>query len=114
MESLCKKSPFIKVFSTLTKACVFSVNEKLLKQVHDCPLSGPISIVFSDIYTCKMELDVAVPTNPLFYKHYVDDTHVCRKKNARDILFDELNSYRQIIKLTLEFTPINVSGYETN
>ena len=94
MESLCKKSPFIKVFSTLTKACVFSVNGKLLKQVRNCSMSGPISIVFSNIYIyiCKMEFDVAVPTNPLFCKHYVDDTHVCRKKNARDILFDELNS----------------------
>ena len=63
-------------------------------------MSGPISIVFSNIYIyiyiyiyiCKMEFDVAVPTNPLFCKHYVDDTHVCRKKNARDILSDELNS----------------------
>ena len=50
MESLRKKSPFIKVFSTLTKACVFSVNGKLLKQVHNCSMSGPISIVFSNIY----------------------------------------------------------------
>ena len=50
MESLCKKSPFIKVFSTLTKACVFSVNGKLLKQVRNCSMSGPISIVFSNIY----------------------------------------------------------------
>lgn len=100
MESLCKKSPFIKLFSMLRKGCVFSVNGKLLKQVHTWPMCGSISIFFSDIYTSKMEFDVAIPTKSLFYKHYVDDTHVRRKKNARDVLFDELNSYRQIIKLT--------------
>ena len=38
----------------LTKGCVFSVTEKLLKQVDGCPMGGPMSVVFSDIFMCKI------------------------------------------------------------
>ena len=48
----------------------------------------PISVVFSDIYMCKMEEDVVKPLKPIFYKHYVDDTYVKRKCNEADTLFD--------------------------
>ena len=32
------------------------------------------SVLFSDIYMCKMEEDVVKPLKPIFYKRYVD-TH---------------------------------------
>ena len=51
-----------------------SVNGKLLRQVYGCPMGEPIYVVFSDIYMCKMEFDVAVPEKPMFYKLYVDET----------------------------------------
>ena len=38
------------------------------------------------------------------YKLYVDDRYVRRKKNIRDMLFEDLNSY-QNIKLTTEVNP---------
>ena len=63
---------------------------------------GPISVVFSDIFMCKMELDVVVPAKPIFYKRYVDDTYVQRKKNDVEKLFEEPNSYNENIELTLE------------
>ena len=88
-----------------TKRFVFSVTEKLLKQVGDCPMDGPIYVVFSDIFMCKIELDVAVPAKPIFYKRYVDGTHARRKKNNVDKLFEKLNSYNQNIKLMLEVNP---------
>ena len=81
----------------LTKGCVFSVTEKLLKQVDGCPMGGPMSVVFSDIFMFKIEFDVAVPAKPIFYKRYVDDTYVRRKKNDADKLFKELNSYNENI-----------------
>ena len=65
-------------------------------------MSGPISIVFSYIFMCKMELDVVVPAKPIFYKRYVDDTYVQRKKNDVEKLFEEPNSYNENIELTLE------------
>ena len=70
-----------------------------------CPMGGPIYVGFSDLYMCKIELDVVVPAKPLFYKHYIDDTYVRRKKNIRDMLFEGLNSYHQNIKLTVEVNP---------
>ena len=35
----------------------------------------------------------------------VDDTYVQRKKNDVDKLFEELNSYNEIMKLTLDINP---------
>ena len=37
-------------------------------------MGGPVSVVFSDIFMCKMEEDVVVPAEPIFYKRYVDET----------------------------------------
>ena len=51
---------------------MFSANGKLLKQIDGSPMGGPISVVFPDIYMCKMEFGVVVPTKSLFYKRYVD------------------------------------------
>ena len=48
-------------------------------------MGGPISVVYSDIFMCQMESDVVVSAKPLFYKRYVDDTYVCRKKYQRHV-----------------------------
>ena len=68
-------------------------------------MGGQISVAFSDIFMGKMEFDVTVPAKPIFYKRYVDDAYVQRKKNDADKLLEELNSYNENIKLTLEFNP---------
>ena len=52
----------------LTKKCVFSANNRLIKQIDGCPMGGPISVVLSDIYVCKMEEDIVTPSKLLFYK----------------------------------------------
>ena len=88
---MCKKSIFKKLLIKLTKECTFSVNNGLIKQIGGCPMGGPISVVFADIYMCKMEDDVVTPLKPIFYKRYVDDTYL-RKKNATDELFEKLNT----------------------
>ena len=61
--------------------CVFSVNNRLIKRIDGFPMGGPISAVLSDIYVCTMEEDIVVPSKPLFYKRYGDDTYVRRKNN---------------------------------
>ena len=72
----------------LTKELVFSVNDRLIKQIDGCPMGGPISVIFQDIYMCKMEEDVVKPLKPIFYKRYVDDMHGKRNRNEADNLFD--------------------------
>ena len=62
----------------------------------------PMSVVFADIYMCKMEDDVVASIKPIFYKQYIDNTYVRRKKNTKDELFEKLNMYRNNIKLTME------------
>ena len=68
-------------------------------------LGGPLSVVLSDIYVCRMEENIVAPSKPLLYKCYVDDTYVRRKKNETDKLYNALNLYHQSIKLTLELNP---------
>ena len=65
-------------------------------------MGRPISVVLSGIYVCKLEENIVAPSKSLFYKRYVDDTYVKRKRNETDKLYNSLNSYHQSIKLTLE------------
>ena len=69
-------------------------------------MGGPISVVFSDVFMCKMELDVVAPAKSIFYKGYVDDTYVRKKKNDVAKLFEELNSHNENIKLELNPTAL--------
>ena len=55
-------------------------------------MGGPMSVVFADIYMCKMEDDVVAPIKPMFYKRYVDDTYLRRKNNTKDELCEKLNT----------------------
>ena len=98
LKPLCEKF----IFKNLL--IVFSANNRLMKQVHECPIGCPISVDFSDIYMCKMEEDVK-RLKPIFYKRYVDDTYVKRKRNEPEILFHTLNPDRPNIKFTLEQNP---------
>ena len=69
------------------------------------PGGGPISVVFSDICVSKMEEDIVAPINSHFYKRYVDDAYIQRKKNEPDSLSEKLSSYHLNIKLTTEKNP---------
>ena len=74
-------------------------------------MGGPVSVVFTDIFMCKMEEDVVVPAKLIFYKRYVDDTYIGRKKNV-DELFQNLKSYHTNMKLILEENPRKFLGTE--
>ena len=68
-------------------------------------MGGPVSLVFADIYMCKMEDDVVAPVKQIFYRRYVDNTYIRRKKSTKDKLFEKLNTYHDNIKLTIEENP---------
>ena len=67
-------------------------------------MEGLISVVFSDIYMCKME-EVVKPFKLIFYRRYMDDTYVKRKRNESDTVFGALNLYHANIKFKLEQYP---------
>ena len=97
IKSMCKsKLIFCCLLEKLTENCVFSVNNKLVKQIEGYPMGGAISVIVSGIYMKRMEKDCVAPLNPKFYQHYVDDTITKRKKNAtNDELFANMNSHHQ-------------------
>ena len=68
-------------------------------------MGGLVSAIFSNIFMCKMEEGIVVPAKPIFYRRYVDDTYIHRKKNVNDELFRNLNNYHTNIKLTLGVNP---------
>ena len=105
IEPMCKNLVFRKFLIKLTKECTFLVNNRLNKQIDGCPMGGPMSVVFTDIYMCKMEDDVVVSIKPIFYKRFVDGTYIRRKKNTKNELFEKLNTYHDNIKFTIKENP---------
>ena len=104
---MCKsKLIFHRLLEKLTQNCVFSVNNKLVKQVDGCPMGGAISVTMSGIHLKRMEKERVLPSKPKFYKPYVDNTITKRKKNTDiDELFQNMNSHHSNIKLTVETKP---------
>ena len=52
-----------------------------------------------------MEKNVVKPLKHTFYKLYMDDAYVERKRNEVDTLFDVLNPYHPNVNFTLEQNP---------
>ena len=86
----------------LTKNCVLSMNDKLVKQIEGCPMGGAISVIMSGIHMKRMETDCVVPLNQKLYKRYVDDKRIKRMKNTWNDKFANTNSHHKNIKITVE------------
>ena len=89
----------------MCKGCTFLVDGRLIRQVDECPIGGPISVVLSNIFCVKLEFDVVKPLEPKLYKRYVADIYSKRIKNQQDKLFRKLNNYHPNIKLAKEINP---------
>ena len=80
LKPFCKKCIFKKLLRNLQRNAFFPQKNRLIKQIAGCPMGGPISVVLSGIFVCKMKEDIVTPSKLLFYKHYVGDTYVSEKK----------------------------------
>ena len=70
------------------------MNDKLVKQVKQCPMGGAISIIMSGIYLKRIEKDYVAPLNQNLYELYVDNTRSKRKENTtNDELIANMNSH---------------------
>ena len=59
-----------------------------------CPMRGPISAVFSDIYMCKMEEEIVKPLKPIFYKRYVDgNIFLMKEKQLQLTCFSQIKKF---------------------
>ena len=86
LKLLCKQSIIKKLLIKVTKESVFTVNNRLMKQIYDCRMGGLISAVFSGMYMCKMKKNVAKTLKPTFYKQYVDDAYAKCEQDETDML----------------------------
>ena len=84
-RTFCKKSIFTKLVKKLPQERAFSINNILMKQFNGYPMDGLISVVFSYIYVCKMEEDIVIPANRVFYKWCGGESYVKRKKIMKQI-----------------------------
>ena len=86
----------------MTSDCLFSINERLIKQKDGCAMGSPLSVDISGIFMTKLEKEVVYPEKPILYKRYVDDVFYRKKKNTEDTLLPKLNAYHHKIRFTVE------------
>ena len=108
---------FRRLLIKLNTEFTFKFNSRFFNQVDGCTMRGPLSVTFSDIYMVKMVNNVVITSKPIFHCKFVDDIY-SRRKLGDNVLFDRLNNYHPIIKLTIEVNPrkvlvtklINING----
>ena len=81
------------------------LNLNFYNQIDDCTIREPLFVMSSDIYMTKKDEEVVKPTNPKFYKRFVDDIINKNKQDQPDLLFDNLNDHHPNIKYTIETMP---------
>ena len=100
------KLSFCRLLEKLTNNCFFSLNDKVVKQIEECPMACTFSVIMSGIYMKRIDKDCVVPLNPKNYRCYVDGTITKRKKNVTNHeLFANINSNHKNIKFTVESNP---------
>ena len=105
LPKICSKLIMKRLLLKLTTEKTFMLNSNFYKQIDGCTMDGLLSVIFSDIYTTKTEEGVVKPTNPIFYKRFVDDIISKKKKDQTDLLFETLNNHHPNIKYTIETMP---------
>ena len=62
----------------LTTENTFMLNSNFCKQIDDCAMGGPLSVIFSDTYMTKAEEEVVKPTRVFFTD--TDDSQDSRRR----------------------------------
>ena len=68
-------------------------------------MRASVSIVFSDIFMCKVKKDVVVPAKLIFFKRYVYDAYLSRLKSMKNESFKKSNLHQGKIKLSIDIHP---------
>ena len=86
----------------LATEIIYIFQSQFYQQTDGCTMGGPLLATFSNIYLTKLEKDQVKPLTPKFYHRSVDDLISRWLKNRHDSLFENLNSYHEKIKFTIE------------
>ena len=82
------------------------------KQIFGCMMGSPISPVIADLVMEEIE-ETAIataPHPPKWWFRYVDEGHVCLKKDQVDEFYQHLNSINPSIQFTLELEDTKGQG----
>ena len=60
--------------------------------------------MFANCFLNKMENEVVNPAKPIFYRRYVDDTNI-KKKKLDNTFYNSLTNFHQNLKFTTELNP---------
>ena len=99
---ICSKLIMKRLLLKLTTENTFMLNSNFYKQIDGCTMGGPLSVIFSDIYMTKTEEEVVKPTNPSFYKSFVDDIISKKKKDLPNLRFENSNTTIPISSMPLK------------
>ena len=74
------------------------------KQIFGCPMGSPVSAIFANLVMEYVEEKalLSAPNPPKWWFRYVDDSHVCVKREHVDEFHSHLNSINANIKFTIE------------
>ena len=65
-------------------------------------MRGSIPAMLYDIHMVRTEINVVTLVIAAFYRRYVDATYNRRRTDGQVYLYEKLNSYNPIIRLTVE------------
>ena len=74
------------------------------KQIFGCPMGSPVSAILANLVMEHVEEKalLSAPNPPKWWFRYVDDSHVCVKREHVDEFHSHLNSINTNIKFTIE------------
>ena len=74
------------------------------KQIFGCPMGSPVSAILANLVMEYVEEKalLSAPNSPKWWFRYVDDSHVCIKREHADEFHSHLNSINTNIKFTIE------------
>ena len=74
------------------------------QQIFGCPMGSPVSAILANLVMEHVEEKAlsSTPNPPKWWFRYVDDSHVCVKREHVDEFHSHLNSINPHIKFTIE------------
>ena len=105
IKPISSKLIFKRLLLRITTESTFVFDNKFYKQIDGFAMGGPLSVIMSNIWMCKVENDTVTPKSPEFYKRFVDDIINRRNKDEPDKIFQDMNNHHRKINLTVEKNP---------
>ena len=96
---------FERLLYRLTNGSTFSTNGRLIRQIDGCAIGGTLSVTLSAISMTQCLVEKIEPTNPKFFRLYVDDSYNRGNKKENENILKSLRNFDPKLKFTVEIEP---------